>query len=180
VGVTLTTQAIQAVGEDSLAPAMEQMLYGEWWNAVNACDFVGVQAYTRLRFDSKGVVAAPAEAELTGAGYEYYPQALGEVLRLTARKTRKRILVTESGIGTDDDSRRIAWLDASVEQVRQCLDEGIAVGSYLYWSLLDNFEWTQGYTQHFGLVAVDRRTFARTLKPSARHFATLIRDRSRG
>jgi beta-glucosidase len=49
------------------------------------------------------------------------------------------------------------------------------VGSYIYWSLLDNFEWTQGYGQHFGLVAVDRNTFARTPKPSARHLAQLIR-----
>ena len=62
-----------------------------------------------------------------------------------------------------------------VAEVERCLAEGIDVRSYIYWSLLDNFEWTQGYGQHFGLVAVDRHTFARTLKPSARHFARLIR-----
>jgi beta-glucosidase len=178
VGVTLTTQAIEAVGEASVASEMEAMLYGSWWDAVNASDFVGVQAYTRFRFDSKGIVPAPAGAEMTAAGYEYYPQALGHVIRLAARKSTKPIFVTESGIATDDDARRVVWLDACVAEVERCIGEGINVGSYIYWSLLDNFEWTQGYGQHFGLVAVDRSTFARTPKPSARHFARLIRSRS--
>jgi len=175
VGVTLTTQSIEAVGEGSIAPQMQTMLYGSWWDAVNGCDFIGVQAYTRFRYDSKGIVAAPAGAELTAAGYEYYPQVLGQMIRLAARKTSKPIFVTESGIGTDNDARRIAWLDASLTEIERCLEDGIHVGSYIYWSLLDNFEWTSGYAQHFGLVAVDRDSFRRTLKPSARHFAHLIR-----
>jgi len=177
VGVSLTTQAIEAVGDGSIASQMETMLYGDWWNAVNASDFVGVQAYTRFRVDSKGIMPAPQGAELTAAGYEYYPQATGQMIRLAARKSRKPIFVTESGIGTDDDTRRVAWLDASIAEVERCQDEGIRVGSYIYWSLLDNFEWTQGYGQHFGMVAVDRTTFVRTLKPSALHFARLIRSR---
>ncbi|MFA5964192.1 MAG: family 1 glycosylhydrolase [Sphingomonas sp.] len=178
VGVTLTTQAIEPVGDGSIAPAMEKMLYGSWWDAVNASDFIGVQAYTRLRFDAKGAVAPPAGATMTAAGYEYYPPALGAVIRLAASKTKKPIFVTESGIATDDDMRRIAWLDASVAEVERCLAEGIDVRSYIYWSLLDNFEWTQGYGQHFGLVAVDRTTFARTPKPSVRHFSEMIRARA--
>jgi beta-glucosidase len=159
VGVTLTTQAIEAVGDDSIAPAMEKTLYGHWWDAVNASDFVGVQAYTRFRFDSRGIVQPPQ----------------GTVIRLAAQKTARPIYVTESGIGTDDDARRIAWLDASVAEIERCLADGINVRSYIYWSLLDNFEWTQGYAQHFGLVAVDRSTFVRSPKPSAQHLAGLIR-----
>ena len=175
VGVTLTTQAIEAVGKGSIASEMEKTLYGAWWDAVNASDFVGVQTYTRFRFDSKGGVPAPAGAEMTAAGYEYYPQALGDMIRLAARNTRKPIYVTETGIATDDDTRRVAWLDATVGEVERCVGEGIDVRSYIYWSLLDNFEWTQGYGQHFGLVAVDRNTFTRTLKPSAKHLARLAR-----
>jgi beta-glucosidase len=178
VGVTLTTQAIEAVGDDSMAPRMEKTLYGEWWNAVNASDFVGVQAYTRFRFDAKGIVQPPPGAELTAAGYEYFPQALGTVIRMAARQTSKPIYITESGIGTDDDARRIAWVDASVAELQRCLADGIPVRSYIYWSLLDNFEWTSGYGQHFGLVAVDRASFARSLKPSATHLARLIRRAS--
>ncbi len=176
VGVTLTTQSIEAVGDGSLAPQFESILYGDWWDAVNASDFVGVQAYTRIRVDSKGVVPPPPGAELTAAGYEYYPQALGQVIRLASRKTGKPIYVTESGIATNDDTRRMAWLDASVAEIEKCLGEGINVRSYIYWSLLDNFEWTQGYEQHFGMVAVDRHTFVRTPKPSSQRLARLIGD----
>lgn len=175
VGVTLTTQAVEAVGADSLAPQVEATLYGGWWDAVNQSDFIGVQAYTRIRVDAKGPMAPPAGVEMTAAGYEYYPKALGSVIRLAAAKTAKPIHVTETGIATDDDTRRIAWLDDTVAEVEQCLRDGIDVRSYIYWSLLDNFEWTQGYGQHFGLVSVDRDSFTRTPKPSARHLAGIIK-----
>ncbi|HEY1604611.1 MAG TPA: family 1 glycosylhydrolase [Allosphingosinicella sp.] len=177
VGVTLTTQPIEPVGADNLAAQMERTLYGAWWDAVNASDFIGVQPYFRIRADAKGFVPTPPGTEMTGAGYEYYPPALGGAIRLAARRTNKPIYVTESGIGTDDDARRIAWIDACVAEVDKCLAEGIDVRSYIYWSLLDNFEWTKGYAQHFGLVAVDRASFARAPKPSAHHFAALIASR---
>ncbi len=168
VGLSLTTQAIEPVGENSLAPQKEAELYGGWVDAArDAADFVGVQTYSRLRFDSKGIVAPPKNAELTAAGYEFYPQALPTTIRWAHRTIGKPIYVTESGIGTDDDARRIAFVDQALDGVRACLEEGIPVHSYLYWSLLDNFEWNSGYGKHFGLVAVDLQTFKRTPKPSA-------------
>jgi beta-glucosidase len=174
VGVTLTTQPVEPLGAGSLAAEIEDTLYGRWWDAVNASDFVGVQAYFRFRADARGIVQPPPGTPMTDAGYEYYPQALGGAIRLAARKAAKPIYVTESGIAASDDTRRMAWLDASVAEVRKCLAQGIDVKGYIYWSLLDNFEWTQGYGQQFGLVSVDPRTFARTPKPSARHFARII------
>jgi beta-glucosidase len=120
-------------------------------------------------------VSPPAGAEMTLAGYEYSPQALANTIRWAHAAVGKPIYVTESGIATDDDSRRIAFIDAALDGVRQCLDEGIPVHSYLYWSLLDNFEWTSGYGVHFGLVAVDRETFARKPKPSALHLGAIAR-----
>lgn len=170
VGVSLTTQEIEAVGENSIAPQIEAKLYGGWLDAArNFADFVGVQTYMRLRYDSKGWVPWPKGTEMTVAGYEFYPQALAATIRWAHRTIGKPIYVTESGIATDDDSRRIAFIDQALDGVRACLDEGIPVHSYLYWSLLDNFEWTSGYGQHFGLVGVDLKTFKRTPKPSAFH-----------
>jgi len=168
VGVSLTTQAIEPVGPDSLAEAMQAKLYGGWVEVAKThADFVGVQTYTRLRFDKTGPVAPPKGAELTAAGYEFYPQALPATIRWAHQAIGKPIYVTESGIGTDDDSRRIAFIEQALDGVRACIDEGIPVHSYLYWSLLDNFEWTSGFGKHFGLVAVDLKTFKRTPKPSA-------------
>ena len=59
--------------------------------------------------------------------------------------------------------------------MRRCLDDGIDVRGYFYWSLLDNFEWALGYMPRFGLVAVDRATQARTIKPSARWLGDIAR-----
>lgn len=177
VGLSLTTQEIQAVGPNSIAPQMEAKLYGGWIEAARShADFVGVQTYMRLMFDDKGWVPWPKGAEMTAAGYEFYPQALASTIRWAHRTIGKPIYVTENGVGTDDDCRRIAFIDQALEGVRACLEEGIPVHSYLYWSLLDNFEWTSGYGKHFGLVAVDRTTFKRTPKPSALHFGNLARS----
>jgi beta-glucosidase len=170
VGLTLTTQDIQSVGSPALVEHYRDALYGDWVQvARDHADFFGVQTYTRFRFDERGMVPPPPGAELTLSGYEYYPQALAATIRWAHRAIGKPIYVTENGIGTHDDARRIAFIDEALAGVRECLDEGIPVHSYLYWSLLDNFEWTSGYDIPFGLVAVNRKTFKRTLKPSALH-----------
>ena len=88
---------------------------------------------------------------------------------------KKPIYVTESGVAVADDARRIAFIDAALDSLRACLDDGIPVHSYLYWSLLDNFEWTSGYGVPFGLAAVDRETFVRTPRPSAHHLGAIAR-----
>ena len=176
VGVTLTMQDVQGVGDGNQAAAVTEMLYGPWIEAARAADFVGVQTYTRLLVGAHGQIAPSADAELTAAGYEFYPQALGRTIRLAHERIGRPILVTESGIATDDDTRRIAYIDAALAEVRQCIDEGIPVGSYICWSLLDNFEWTRGYEERFGLVHVDYRTFARTPKPSAHHLGAIARS----
>jgi len=176
VGLTLTMQDVQGVGEGHLAEALISLLYGPWLEVARGADFIGVQTYTRVLVGSQGRLPAPEGAEMTAAGYEFYPQALGGTLRFAAQRIGRPIFVTESGIATDDDTRRIAYIDAALGEVRRCVDEGIDVRSYLYWSLLDNFEWTRGYDEHFGLVQVERETFKRTLKPSARHLGAIARS----
>ena len=78
------------------------------------------------------------------------------------------MLVTENGMATDDDAARQAYTRAALEGLAKCIADGIDVRGYLHWTLLDNFEWTAGFAKTFGLVAVDRQTFARTVKPTAR------------
>jgi beta-glucosidase len=88
------------------------------------------------------------------------------------------ILVTESGIATSNDAKRIAYIDTAMREVLACLDEGIDVRSYMYWSLLDNFEWAFGYGPTFGLAAVDRETFSRHPRPSLAWLGSVARSRS--
>ena len=109
-------------------------------------------------------------------GYEYYPESLAGTIRRAWEYTKGEvpILVTENGIGTDDDQQRIDYVRTALEGVLDCIDEGIDVRGYTYWSLLDNFEWAFGYGPRFGLVEVDRTTFERRPKPSARWFAGVV------
>ena len=87
-------------------------------------------------------------------------------------------LVTENGIGTGDDARRIAYVERALAGVLDCLGDGLDVRGYCYWSALDNFEWIHGYDPTFGLVAVDRETQARTPKPSASWLGAIARGNS--
>jgi beta-glucosidase len=176
VGLTLTMQDVQGVGEGNQAEALIDLLYGPWIEAARVADFVGVQTYSRVLVGPHGRLPTPEGAEMTGANYEFYPQALGGTIRFAQERIGRPIYVTESGICTDDDTRRIAYLDQALAEVRKCLDDGIDVRSYICWSLLDNFEWTHGYGERFGLVEVDFDTFARTPKPSAYHLGNIARS----
>jgi len=176
VGLSLTTQDIQSVGDPAWAEQARHKLYGDWIELAHThADFIGVQPYTRFRVDAAGLVAPPQGADLTDAGYEFYPQALANTVRWAHARFDKPIYVTENGIATNDDARRISFIDQALEGLRGCIAEGIDVRSYLYWSLLDNFEWTAGYSKHFGLVGVDLQSFRRTPKPSAWHLGAIAR-----
>lgn len=176
VGLTLTMQDVQGVGEGHQAEALIAMLYGPWLKEAKKADFVGVQTYSRVLVGPEGRLPPPENAEMTAAHYEFYPQALGGTIRFAHERIGVPIYVTETGMATDDDTRRIAYMDGALIEVRNCLDDGIDVHSFIQWSLLDNFEWTRGYGERFGLVHVDYKTFARTPKPSAYHLGGIAKS----
>lgn len=168
VGITLALLDMQSEpGGEALRDAAEQAIEGQFLESVRGDDFVGVQTYTRVRFGPKGHVPPPAKAERTQMGYEFYPEALEATICKAARISECPILVTENGIGTEDDSRRIAFTRRALQGVLAAIAGGVDVRGYIHWSLLDNFEWLEGYRPKFGLVAVDRATQARRPKPSA-------------
>ncbi|MBS0254732.1 MAG: glycoside hydrolase family 1 protein [Proteobacteria bacterium] len=177
VGVTISMQAVEAVvpAAQARAEALRGALYGPWLDAAKGADFVGVQTYTRLRVGPDGIVPAPQGAEMTEAGYEFRPEALEDTIRYAAKVTGRPVIVTENGIATNNDARRIAYIDQALAGVKRCLADGIDLRGYVHWSLLDNFEWISGYKQKFGLVAVDRTTFRRSPKPSAVHLGQIAR-----
>jgi beta-glucosidase len=193
VGVTLALPDIQY--EDGAQPGESSLevesRVNDWFlELARKDDFVGVQTYTRFRIGPDGPRSPGHDwsdttreltetDETTQMGYEYYPQALGAAIRRAAKTCPGiPILVTESGIATAYDERRIAFMDAALREVQACLAEGIDVRSYMYWSWLDNFEWAFGYAPTFGLVAVDRESFARHPKPSAAWLGAVARNRA--
>lgn len=178
VGVSLAMQDYQAVGGgQEMLEHVRRPMHDVYLEAVRAdgSDWIGVQTYTRTRIGPEGLVRPEHGAELTQMGYEFYPQALGATVREAHAATGKPVLVTENGIGTEDDERRVAYIDGALAALHEVMAEGVPVLGYLHWSALDNFEWTSGYRPKFGLIAVDRNSFERHPKPSAQHYAAIIR-----
>jgi beta-glucosidase len=148
-----------------------------FFRATTGDDFVGVQTYSRTRVGPDGTLGPEDGVPSLIMGYEYYPESLANTIRRAWEYTKGEvpILVTENGIGTDDDDQRIAYVRTALEGVLDCIDEGIDVRGYTYWSLLDNFEWAYGYGPRFGIVDCDRTTFERTPKDSARWYGRVAR-----
>ena len=168
VGITLALQDVQAAdGGEAQADRVRYDLNDSFLEAVRGDDFVGVQTYSRHRVGPNGSLPPEEGVELTEMGYEFWPEALEATIREAAAVAQIPIIVTENGLGTTDDTRREEYIRRAVRGVANCLKDGIDVRGYTYWSALDNFEWTMGYRPTFGLIAVDRSTQQRTVKPSA-------------
>lgn len=168
VGITLALNDFQAEeGGERLRETVAHAINGQFLESLKGDDFVGVQTYTRVRF-GKGIVLPPPEgAERTQMAYEFYPEALEAMIREAARISACPVIVTENGIGTEDDTRRIEYTRRALDGVLRCIADGIDLRGYIHWSMLDNYEWLEGYRPKFGLVEVDRTTQLRKPKPSA-------------
>jgi beta-glucosidase len=175
-GWTVANQNFQAVdGAEELAAEWAYTREDQFLDAAKDDDFVGVQAYTRVVIGPDGPVEPAPDARRTLTGWEFHPQALEGAVRHTAERTGGvPVLVTENGIATADDDERIAYTREALAGLGRAVADGVDVRGYLHWSLLDNYEWGS-WAPTFGLVAVDRKTFARTVKPSARWYGDLAR-----
>lgn len=153
-------------------------------------DFVGINYYTRgiVSFDAKEGVKnhAPDDAETTDMGWEVYPQGLTELLvDLNRTYTLPPLLITENGMASADvvrdgrvrDAQRCRYYNSHLNAVHEAIEQGVDVRGYFAWSLMDNFEWAEGYDKRFGLVHVDYDTQQRTLKDSALAFKDLMARR---
>ena len=109
---------------------------------------------------------------VTDMGWTSDPAWMRDVLN-EVRELGKPVYVTENGISTGDDAVRQAYLPAVLRSVHRAIADGVDVRGYFHWTATDNFEWARGYSQKFGLIAVDRATLEREMKPSAMLYARI-------
>lgn len=119
--------------------------------------------------------AVPADGiRRTQMGYPFAPDAVEVAARrVNALFPHKELLITEHGVGTENDTERIEYIDQGLRAVHGMLGDGLPISGYIHWSLLDNYEWWHGYRPKFGLIAVDRATQQRTPKASARWYGAV-------
>lgn len=152
---------------------------------------VGRQANARhaLAPAYEPVVPVPG-ASYTEMAWEIYPQGLSDVLLRVHREYAPRlILVTENGAAFADqwdgsnpvrDERRVQYLRDHIDVLEHARRQGVPLGGYFIWSLLDNYEWTDGYSKRFGIVYVDYATQRRLVKESGRWYAAFIKAQRQG
>jgi beta-glucosidase len=146
-------------------------------------DFVGLNYYSRVHLRFAGLPGAigqffyrdPERRGLTDTGWEVYPEGFDRALRRSAAAGRP-VLVTENGIATGDDGIRRTFLHEHVLVLAHRRAAGTDIEGYFHWSLIDNFEWLEGFGPRFGLFEVDYATFARRRRLSADLFASLGRS----
>ena len=168
VGASLSMSDDQAVGPDSIRDAMRQQFYGPWLESSRNDEFIGVQNYTRLLWGSKEKVAPPPGATFSQMGTEIHAPSLAGAVRFAHQATGVPVLVTEHGLCVEDDAARVRFIRESLAGLHEVVADGAPVLGYIHWSLLDSYEWLFGYTQQYGLCTVNRESFKRTPKPSAR------------
>jgi beta-glucosidase len=151
-------------------------------------DFIGVQNYTRELFKYnflnpflpiKHIPASKRTKELTMMNWEIHPPSIYHTLiKLSQYQLNTPLYITENGIALNDivdnnsiqDYQRIIFYQSHLQEVLNAKDEGVDIKGYFTWSLIDNFEWAEGYEPRFGLIHVDFVTKKRTLKESAHWF----------
>ena len=160
-------------------------------------DFLGVNYYTRTvvkhvpgeELFGKGIMFRSEKkngAEYTEMGWEVYPEGLYDLLtRLDRDYKPSSIYVTENGAAYKDteivdgivqDGDRLSYLKRHFEQARKAIDAGVRLDGYYVWSLMDNFEWSEGYDKKFGIVRVNYDTLKREMKKSAYWYHDVIAE----
>ncbi|MFA5248627.1 MAG: glycoside hydrolase family 1 protein [Patescibacteria group bacterium] len=138
-------------------------------------DFIGLDYYFHDRIIWHPPFIKNLNKETTDLGWEIYQIGMYDVLKKLQRY-RQPIIVMENGLADASDAKREKFIVDHLRQIHRAISDGVPVKGYFHWALIDNFEWAYGWAPKFGLVAVDRETFERQVKPSGYAYARICRD----
>jgi beta-glucosidase len=148
-------------------------------------DFIGINYYTRslvevgswnirsLLLDT--CKANHSQLPKNSLGWDIYPEGLYKIL-LRLKKYRLPLFILENGICTDDDKLRWDFIYDHLKSLGDAIESGVKIFGYIYWSLIDNFEWDKGFSHRFGLIEVDYKTYNRVIRTSARKFSEVCKS----
>ncbi len=146
-----------------------------WDKALPYYDFLGLNYYNVDRRISGSYRVLPKQGWMPEMNWETYPKGIYYRL-MELKRFKKPIYITENGIADGTDEKREKFIKDHLRWVWQAIHDGVDIHGYLYWSLLDNFEWAKGFKPKFGLVEVDFNTFARKIRPSALKYAKICKE----
>jgi beta-glucosidase len=132
-------------------------------------DWIGVNYYSRTFVGWPWPARPPGSGARTDFNWEIYPEGLYKVLRRVGL-FGKPVVITENGIADADDDQRASYIVDHLREVHRAIQDGVDVRGYMHWTLLDNYEWAEGFEQRFGLATRDRQ-----LRPSAQVYSQIAR-----
>ena len=160
----------------------------QWYNfgfidrvaRARSLDFIGMNYYSRQLVELKrwGISNIAKDVcrknhrpvKKNSLGWDIYPEGIYQLL-MELKKYRLPVIITENGICTSYDELRWEYIDSHLRNIHRAIEQGVQVTGYLYWALLDNFEWDKGFGPRFGLIGMDYNTYKRTVRESARRYA---------
>lgn len=178
VGVAMQLGNIQAKRKHNVIDRVMvrwMRYFWNWWflNRIRRFqDFVGFNYYFTDYY--QGFKPKNPKVPLNDMGWYMEPEGLYPLLLCVRNRYKKPIIITENGVADSKDQYRRWWIEESIIAMERAISEGVDVRGYFHWSLLDNFEWADGWWPKFGLVAVDHKTQKRQLRPSAQWYADAI------
>lgn len=138
-------------------------------------DFIGLNYYNHYKVSLLHGKYQDGENK-SDFSWEIYPEGIYYVVREIYKKYKKPIFITENGISDADDNQRPEFIKNHLRWLHKAMAEGADVRGYFYWSLLDNFEWTEGFNQKFGLAEVNFETFERKMRPSGKLYGEICKN----
>jgi len=179
-----TNSSLDFLKKGSSTFSMPGMVKKEMNNpdAVGALDFIGLNYYSRMHVKGRPSLSEPflfekREGDIqTDMDYALYPEGFYKALH-TISTLGKPIYVTENGVADQGDSIRALFIKRYLYSLNRALKEGLDIRGYFYWTLMDNFEWAEGYKMKFGLYKVDFNTQERTLRKSSKLFIDMVKKR---
>lgn len=153
--------------------------------AKDTLDYLGINYYTRVFMGLKNIISSikgneynlyPPNVERSDFGWEIYSEGIYKVVKRFWNLVKKPIYITENGISDAKDEKRPKYLITHLVALHKAIEEGIDIRGYFYWSLMDNFEWAEGFKQRFGLFEMDYSTMERKWRKSAEIYSEIAKN----
>ncbi|MFA7244764.1 MAG: glycoside hydrolase family 1 protein [Candidatus Magasanikbacteria bacterium] len=151
-----------------------------WWNfrflnkIKDKQDFIGLNYYFHSKINY-GFVSDHKYEKFSDLGWGLHPEGIYHLLK-DLKKYNKPIYITENGLADRGDQHRSWYIGEIIKNMHQAIADGVDLKGYFHWSLIDNFEWAEGFHPHFGLYEVDFQNFKRSPRPSAIYYQDICKN----
>ncbi len=188
ISVAKNNQVFEAVRKNNFFDNMLVAYFHNDWNhrfldmTKHNLDFIGINYYFYRAVQFKKALAKDfyqypyPTCRTTDMQWEVYPKGIYLTVTDIWKRYKLPIIITENGVADSKDKLRQSMIKETLEWLFKARDEGVDIHGYIHWSLLDNFEWDSGFEPEFGLIKVDYKNYARSIRPSAIMYKKLIEE----